>query len=43
MPSHGAFQCTVPRDWFETNLQYQKHHFEGSKKIVGVAVFWEEQ
>ena len=33
----------VPGDWFETNLQYQKRHFEGSQKFVGVAVYWEEQ
>ena len=33
----------VPGDWFETNLQYQKRHFEGSQKFVGVAVYWEEE
>ena len=32
----------VPRDWFQTNSQHQKHYSEGGKKLVGVAVYWEE-
>ena len=32
----------VPRDWFETNSLHQKRYSEGGKKIVGVAVYWEE-
>ena len=32
----------VPRDWFETNLRHQKRYSKGSKKIEGVAVYWEE-
>ena len=37
-----ALPFNVPRDWFERNSQHQKLYSEGSKKIVGVAVCWEE-
>ena len=29
----------VPRDWFERNSQ---HSLKAAKKIVGIAVYWEE-
>ena len=32
----------VPRGWFETNSRHQKRSSEDFKKIVGVAVYWEE-